>query len=286
MKKFDLMTLIALSVIAVALPIYGIRETVRLKVAQDDLLAQQVEEGGVVYVEVCAGCHGPDGAGLGVTPPLNHTGLRQANQDLLYRTIARAGHGTTMASWHLEEGGILNEYQIQALTDLIRFGDWERVEAQAIALNFEPPDLPGPEIEEPLMVTLDTEDPHSCIACHEEPTVHAGQFGTDCVRCHGLEAWQPAQLTRHIFPLDHGDEGIQTCQTCHGENYIEHTCYQCHDHELEEMESIHVLAEIPEFENCVSCHATALPGELERLKAPGIHLGPVEVNNLQPVVDQ
>ena len=280
MKRFDLLTLIALAVIAVALPFYGVRESIRLQAAQANLLDKRLEEGGVIYVEVCAACHGPDGTGVGVTPPLNHDGLRQANHDLLYRTIARAGHGTTMASWHLDEGGILNDYQIQALTDLIRFGDWTQVNEQALAMEFELPELPDPEVEDPLLVNVEAEDPHACIACHEEPAVHANQFGIDCVRCHSLQAWQPAQLTRHIFPLDHGEEGVQTCQTCHGENYFEHSCYHCHDHKLEEMEILHLDADIPEFEDCVSCHQTALPGELERLRQPGLQPGPIEVGNL------
>jgi hypothetical protein len=105
--------------------------------------------------------------------------------------------------------------------------------------------------------------PTDCAGCHEEPAVHAGLFGLDCVRCHTTEAWTPAQLTRHTFPLDHGDEGQIACQTCHTETYAEYTCYNCHEHDPEETAETHIDEGITDFEDCVACHPTGQEDEAE-----------------------
>jgi len=105
--------------------------------------------------------------------------------------------------------------------------------------------------------------PRECIGCHAEPEIHAGLFGTDCATCHTSEAWQPAQLTRHDFPLDHGEQGEVTCTTCHPGTYVEYTCYGCHEHEASEIEEEHREEGIlpPELANCVKCHPTGREAE-------------------------
>jgi mono/diheme cytochrome c family protein len=266
MKRYEQITLIALSILVLAIPVYAAREPYRLAEAQERLHAQYLEEGATLFVEICAACHGTDGAGLGAMPSLNTPAMRDASQEYLNRTIARAGHGTAMAAWHIDEGGILTDYQVEELTTLLRFGDWAAVADLAIAQGIEVPSLPVVEEPPTLLVTLGDADPHACAACHEDPEVHLGQFGTDCSRCHSLEAWAPAQLTRHLFPLDHGEERVLSCQVCHEQNYYEHTCYGCHDHEPQQMEEVHIEADIQDFERCVDCHPTALPGELETIE--------------------
>lgn len=98
--------------------------------------------------------------------------------------------------------------------------------------------------------------PRECVACHEEPEIHAGQFGLDCERCHTEVAWSPAGLTQHTFPLDHGGEGKIACETCHTTTYTAYTCYNCHEHDPAETREIHHDEGIFEFENCVECHPT------------------------------
>ena len=102
-----------------------------------------------------------------------------------------------------------------------------------------------------------------CSGCHEEPALHAGQFGLDCARCHQEDAWQPARLQQHTFPLDHGDEGEQECLVCHEAAYTEVTCYGCHAHREEEMRSYHLAIDIPEFADCIACHPTGIRDEVE-----------------------
>ena len=106
--------------------------------------------------------------------------------------------------------------------------------------------------------------PNECAGCHEEPAVHAGQFGLDCARCHTATAWLPARLSYHTFPLDHGGEGKIDCQTCHTQVYTGYTCTNCHAHEPAEVRSSHLEEGISEFEDCIDCHPTGLEDEAEK----------------------
>lgn len=104
-----------------------------------------------------------------------------------------------------------------------------------------------------------------CSACHQEPEIHTGFFGSQCQYCHGSQAWQPAKLIQHTFALDHGKQGELACQTCHPANYQGFTCYTCHDHTPEETlkqhQKVNVSAEA--LAQCAGCHPTGGPGEAE-----------------------
>ena len=99
--------------------------------------------------------------------------------------------------------------------------------------------------------------PRACAACHQEPEIHAGLFGTECQNCHTTTAWAPAQLTRHTFPLDHGQQGEQSCATCHTQTYTAYTCYGCHDHNPQETQAQHAEKGITgeALLKCADCHA-------------------------------
>lgn len=261
MNKYNLISVLALGVLILILPFYMMKENIRLEKAQNNLQAQFISDGAVLYIENCAGCHGIKGEGLGMNPSLNKMRTAQADPRLLSRTIARAAHGSAMAAWHISEGGILNDYQIEELVTVIRYADWEEVAWLAEKRGVYPEQVSTMEIEESYLAGLETEDPHQCIACHEEPEVHEERFGLDCVRCHSLTAWAPASLTRHTFRLDHGNHGTVACETCHVESYMENTCYECHDHQPEEMVDIHEKENIFDIENCIQCHPTGEPDE-------------------------
>jgi hypothetical protein len=98
--------------------------------------------------------------------------------------------------------------------------------------------------------------PTECAACHGEPEIHAGVFGLQCENCHSSTAWSPAQMVEHIFPLDHGEQGMVACETCHVERYTAYTCYGCHEHQQGEILSKHLEEGISQAEmaDCMACH--------------------------------
>ena len=106
MKKFEWISLVALLAIVVMLPVYAAGELQRMQMAQATLHQQTLNEAALNYGKLCATCHGLAGEGQGAMPALNHPALSEANSDALFRTIARAAHGTGMAAWHKSEGGV------------------------------------------------------------------------------------------------------------------------------------------------------------------------------------
>jgi hypothetical protein len=74
--------------------------------------------------------------------------------------------------------------------------------------------------------------PQACSACHAEPQVHKGKFGTGCAQCHTTSTWTGATF-KHRFPINHGrrrNQGANTCATCHKDpdNMQVYTCSDCH----------------------------------------------------------
>ena len=108
--------------------------------------------------------------------------------------------------------------------------------------------------------------PQQCVACHAEPEIHFGIFGTDCANCHTVDGWLPAQLRQHTFPLDHGEQGTLECTACHsGTSYTTYDCTTCHEHNQEEMVDEHDELNLTQAElmNCASCHPTGHEDEAE-----------------------
>lgn len=93
-----------------------------------------------------------------------------------------------------------------------------------------------------------------CYSCHEEPEMHLGVFGTDCAYCHDATAWAPAVLKKHDFVMQHGDEAITECETCHGGTYTSYPCDTCH--EDADMQTAHVDVETTNLHDCIACHPT------------------------------
>jgi hypothetical protein len=99
--------------------------------------------------------------------------------------------------------------------------------------------------------------PTQCSSCHDEPAYHAGLFGTDCVSCHTTDAWSPARFNGpHTFPINHGERGPSSCQTCHPDNLQTYTCYGCHEHQQAEIVARHLAEGITDVQDCVRCHPT------------------------------
>ena len=266
MKTYEVLGVVALLALVVLVPIYALREPHRMARAEAQLEDQYVADAVSLYLEDCAICHGLSGEGLGTMPALDNPALASADYHVLFRTIAYAPHGSAMAAWHSAEGGVLNSYQVAGLVALIQSGNWAVVAEGAESAGA--PLIQAIESAElAALEPTENEDPHECRACHEEPIVHAERFGLNCARCHTLEAWKPALLLRHTFPLEHGGEGQVACQTCHLTTYGAYTCYGCHDHKPAAIEASHIEAGATEFEACVTCHPTGAPGEAAALQA-------------------
>jgi len=108
--------------------------------------------------------------------------------------------------------------------------------------------------------------PNECYQCHLEPEIHRGVFGQKCAYCHNSDAWSPANLRKHEFPINHGldNPGVQLgCTACHGSNYFEYTCYSCHDHQTDEIVKIHTDEGVStqDLTACASCHPTGVIGQ-------------------------
>jgi mono/diheme cytochrome c family protein len=273
LRTYEHLTLAALLLLVVALPLYASQETERIAQAQATARRKLLADAAALYLDQCASCHGLGGEGIGAMPALNRTALSRADQTLLYRTIALPAHGTAMASWHGTQERALTDAQVKGLITLIHETEWQWVrqlaelkpELSGSAVATTTVDLRDLEVSETETLT----NPHECRSCHEEPTVHADRFGLNCARCHTLEAWKPALLNRHIFDLNHGEQGQIACQTCHMETYATYTCYGCHEHKPEQMQTVHEAEKIDEYEACASCHPTGQPGEADPYRYPG-----------------
>ncbi len=265
MNRYDVLSLIILVVFVISVPVYAMNEPLRMQAAQEGLRMQALDEASINYGKLCSSCHGLAGQGLGVIPPLDNAAFAEANAAELFNTIARAAHGTGMAAWHMSEGGVLNDYQIEQLVTLIQHADWQAVKQVGLDLGLGEKTITADEMGEAYMALENSDDPHRCAACHEEPAVHIGEFGLNCARCHNSVAWAPAVLTKHTFYLDHGGEGQLECDTCHVDNYIENSCYTCHDHQPEDMQVVHEKEKIAEYQDCVACHPTGQSGEAKKM---------------------
>ena len=109
-----------------------------------------------------------------------------------------------------------------------------------------------------------TGTPQACVACHQDPAFHVAVFGDACTECHSTDAWSPARFDRlHTFPVDHGESGVSSCQTCHPTQVQAYTCYGCHEHNPTEIERKHIEEGIGDFLNCMECHPTGQKEEGE-----------------------
>lgn len=257
MNRYYFLRFLTLGLLAVALPLYALREPGRMARTREAQREQFVSDAASLYLDNCTACHGAAGEGTGAVPALNRPALAGADFDYLFQRIAHAPHGTSMSAWHVGEGGRLTGYHAEALVTLIREEEWKSVRLLAEARG-EPVTLLAQRAQNTPTHLADSpaNDPHSCVSCHEEPAVHANRFGLDCARCHSLESWVPAQLTYHVFALDHGSEEPVDCQTCHTANYRDHTCYGCHEHQPWQMENVHTSETRYNIRPCVSCHPT------------------------------
>jgi mono/diheme cytochrome c family protein len=182
MNRYLVLSFVALLILIVALPVYGLLEPSRMAWAQYELRQQFVSDAAAMYVENCAICHGANGEGIGPNPPLSAPAIREADYDFLYKTIARGRYDTAMAGWHEDEGGIFNDYQIEELVALIRYVDWSQVNELSAQRGLIPPTLPIPEVDEAFLEQVAALDPQQ----GEVWTQGIQDYAENCTICHGV----------------------------------------------------------------------------------------------------
>ncbi|MCB8943658.1 MAG: c-type cytochrome [Ardenticatenaceae bacterium] len=181
MNKNNFISFFAIMTIVVVLPVYGWLEPQRMEQAQTDLRTEFVSDAALMYVENCAICHGATGEGIGATPALDNEGLRTADYDVLYKVIARGRYDTAMAPWHIDEGGIFTDYQIDELIALIRYGDWTQINELAATQGLIPPALPVPEVDEAFLAEV------AALGAEGSQWAEGIQiYANNCTVCHGV----------------------------------------------------------------------------------------------------
>lgn len=108
--------------------LYFLWETARAGEAQERQQVENAERGGALFANNCRACHGIKGGGGPNLPgpPLNleanrttDPGKLQELQSRFMDTIHCGRVGTVMPSWSVDQGGPLNDFQIQQLVALI-----------------------------------------------------------------------------------------------------------------------------------------------------------------------
>src|SRR3989442_1937671 len=168
--------------------------TTLLDASKEKQLDVSIERGANIYASLCFDCHGKRGQGdVGVGLPLNRADnayrascgpngedvngkkCKQSDddktRDFLTKTIARGrsfpAPRYSMPAWSRDEGGQLNQEQINQVVNFIMYGNWDRIlqirEETGLALEPNPPGRPkAPNPETTGQGVAQT----TCIACH------------------------------------------------------------------------------------------------------------------------
>lgn len=179
MRSWSVIGLIATAVIALALPVYAFNESSRMDAAQTRLLTESVEQGEMIYAENCVVCHGADGQGIGTYPGLSHEGVRAMDYETLFKTIERGRYGTAMAAWGVNEGGVLNNQQLDQLIAMLQNGDWTQTARAVDAAGLNPPTVLNVEIPAAALAEV-AKLPHGQVLAEALP-----RYTANCSGCHG-----------------------------------------------------------------------------------------------------
>ena len=179
MKAWTITGVIVTAIIAVALPVYAFNEANRMAQAQVELLTESIERGEVIYAQNCVICHGIDGQGIGAYPGLDNDGVRSMEYDDLFKTIERGRYDTAMAAWGINEGGVLNDMQINQLIAMIQHGDWAETAQTIERLGLSPPTVLSVDIPDDVLSQV-ADLPHGDLLAAALPI-----YAANCAGCHG-----------------------------------------------------------------------------------------------------
>jgi hypothetical protein len=116
-----------------------------------------------------------------------------------------------------------------------------------------------------------------CAACHAEPQIHLGRFGTRCGECHSTATFENGKF-EHSFPLNHGGgpkNKQKACAMCHepAANFTTYTCYVCHRHDPLKTQEKHARRGLVEIQDCAGCHPNGRRPRGERREDDDLALG-------------
>ncbi|MCB9466090.1 MAG: cytochrome c3 family protein [Candidatus Eisenbacteria bacterium] len=128
-----------------------------------------------------------------------------------------------------------------------------------------------------------TGTPTECSDCHasdlEAADPNHDGFPEDCLTCHTMNAWDPADFDHdEVFPLEGAHRDVQ-CADCHTNGYEDtpSLCNDCHRADFENAEPDHVSGAFPE--DCTTCHSLLAwePAEFEHPESFPLTLGHADV---------
>lgn len=172
-------------VLLLTLVIYGLIDTQRGPTVTAARLEDDAMRGKHLFAQYCIQCHGPLGEGC-IGPALNRQVWRpvlengaanpdydQASHDFIKRTLVRGRAsnqpGISMPAWSIQEGGALNDAELEQLVTFVEYGDWGRTledAASATGLGEDLPTYPGfPDAKVPQVKQLMLAK--GCLNCHQ-----------------------------------------------------------------------------------------------------------------------
>lgn len=172
-------------VLLMTLVIYGAIDTQRGPTVSAAKLEQDATRGKRLFAQYCIQCHGPLGEGC-IGPALNRQAWRPmlengapnpdydvATRDFIKRTLVRGRAsnqpGIQMPAWSVQEGGALNDSELEQLVTFIEYGDWGRVledAASSTSLGENLPTYQGfpdnmvPQVKQVMLAK-------GCLNCHQ-----------------------------------------------------------------------------------------------------------------------
>jgi mono/diheme cytochrome c family protein len=186
--------------IAAFLSVYWLLEPHRVKVEAEKMRSEAAEKGESLYRTHCARCHGETGGpqrGIKAINSKNY--LKAVDDSILYKIIERGIPRTGMVALGDNEGGPLNQEQINQLVAFIR--GWEKT---APALPEEAPPKERPVFIQEEVAYAGSE---SCIGCHES------------LNKKHIETWKKSPMTTKAFSLIQNEKDKTKCISCHATGY-------------------------------------------------------------------
>ena len=99
--------------------------------------------------------------------------------------------------------------------------------------------------------------PNTCIGCHQndyngttDPPHQILNFSNDCLECHTMNGWTPANFDHGFYPISSNHNNVQ-CNECHSQPNYQPQCLSCHQDDFNDGH------DPGDPTDCWSCHSTS-----------------------------